>query len=41
MNIIPHLFNEKESALVINEIVIDEDYQKSDTEIETYESLED
>ena len=36
----PNLFNEEDIDLVIDEIVINKDFEKSDTEIETNESIE-
>ena len=38
--IIPNILNEEDIDLVIDEIVNNKDFQKSDTEIETYESVE-
>ena len=40
INIIPNILNEGDIDVVIDEIVNDKDFQKSDTEIETYENLE-
>ena len=40
VNIISNTFNEEDIDLVIEEIVNIEDFEKSDTEIETYESIE-
>ena len=40
MNIIPNILNEDDVDVVINEIVNDKDFDKSDTEIETYECIE-
>ena len=39
--IIPNILNEEDIDLVIKEIVDNKDFQKSDTDIETYESIED
>ena len=39
-HIIPNILNEKDCDIVIEEIVNIEDFEKSDTEIETYESIE-
>ena len=39
-NIIPNIFNEEGIDVVIDEINIEKDFQKSDTEIETYESIQ-
>ena len=38
--IIPNIRNEEDLDLVIEEIVNNKDFEKSDTEIETYESIE-
>ena len=38
---IPNILNEKDLDIVIEEIVNNKDFQKSDCEIETYESIED
>ena len=40
IHIIPNNLNEKDIDIVIDEIVNNKDLQKSDTEIETYESIE-
>ena len=40
IHIIPKVLNEKDIDLVIEEIVNNEDFAKSDTEIETYDSIE-
>ena len=40
IHIIPTILNEEVNDLVIEEIVINEDFEKSDTEIQTYESIE-
>ena len=40
INIIPDILNEEDVDEVIEEIVINKDFETSDTEIETYESLE-
>ena len=37
----PNILNEEDIDMVIEEIVNNKDFQKSDTEIETYESIED
>ena len=37
---IPNVLNEEDIDLVIEEIVNNKDFQKSDTEIETYESID-
>ena len=39
-NIIPNILNENDIDIVIDEIVNNKDFQKSNTEIETYESIE-
>ena len=39
--IIPNILNEEDLDLVIDEIVNNKDFEKSDTVIETYESIED
>ena len=39
-HIFPIFLNENDINVVIEEMVNDEDFQKSDTEIETYESIE-
>ena len=41
IHIIPNILNDEDIDLVIEEIVINKDFEKSDTEIETYESIED
>ena len=41
IHIIPNILNEEEIDVVIEEIVSNKDFEKSDTEIETYESRED
>ena len=40
IHIIPNILNEEDIDIVIEEIIINEDFEKSDTEIETYESIE-
>ena len=40
IHIIPIILKEEDIDLVIEEIVDDKDFQKSDCEIETYESIE-
>ena len=40
INIIPNVLNENDIDKVIEEIVDNKDFEKSDTEIETYESIE-
>ena len=40
INIIPNILNEEDIDIVIEEIVNNKDFQKSDTEIQTYESIE-
>ena len=40
INIIPSILNEEDIDVVIKEIVNSKDFEKSDTEIETYESIE-
>ena len=40
IHIIPKYFNEEDIDVVIEEIVNKKDFEKSDTEIETYESIE-
>ena len=40
IHIIPNILNEEDVDIVIHEIVNYKDFQKSDTEIETYESIE-
>ena len=39
-NIIPNILNEQDIDVVIEEVINNEDFQKSDIEIETYESIE-
>ena len=39
-HIIANILNEEDMDLVIGDIVNDNDFEKSDTEIETYESIE-
>ena len=41
VHIIPNILNEADIDIVIDESVINKDFQKSDIEIETYESIED
>ena len=41
IHIIPNTLNEEDSDLVIEEVINNKDFQKSDTEIETFESIED
>ena len=41
INIISNILNEEDINIVIEEIVKNKDFQKSDTEIETFESIED
>ena len=41
IHIIPIILNEEDLDVVIDEIVNNKDFQKSDTEIETYENIED
>ena len=41
IHIIPNILYEEDIDIVIDEIVNNKDVQKSDTEIETYESIED
>ena len=41
INIISNILNEEDIDIVIEEIVNNKDFEKSDTEIETYESIED
>ena len=41
IHIIPNILNETDIDIVIEDIVNNEDFEKSDTEIETYESIED
>ena len=40
IHIIPNILNEEDIDIVIEEVIINKDFEKSDTEIETYESLE-
>ena len=40
INIISNILNEEDIDIIIEEIVNNKDFQKSDTEIETYESIE-
>ena len=40
IHIKPNILNEEDIDVVIEEIVINTDFEKSDTEIETYESIE-
>ena len=40
IHIIPNILNEEDIDVVIDEIVNSKDFEKSDTEIETYESIE-
>ena len=40
INIIPNILNEEDIVIVIEEIVNNKDFEKSDTEIKTYESIE-
>ena len=40
IDIIPNILNEEDIDVVIEEIVHNKDFGKSDTEIETYESIE-
>ena len=40
IHIIPNILNEEDIDIVIEEIVKNKDFEKSDTEIETYESIE-
>ena len=40
INIIPNILNEADIDIVIDEILNNKDFEKSDTEIETYESIE-
>ena len=41
IHIIPNILNEEDIDVVIEEVINNKDFQKSDTEIETYESIED
>ena len=40
IHIIPNFLNEEDIDLVVEEIVNNKDFEKSDTEIETYESID-
>ena len=40
IHIIPNILNEEDIDIVIGEIVNNKDFEKSDTEVETYESIE-
>ena len=40
IHIIPNILNEEDIDIVIEEIVNNKDFEKTDTEIETYESIE-
>ena len=40
IHIIPNILIEKDIDIVIDEVVNDKYFQKSDTELETYESIE-
>ena len=40
-NIVPNILNEEDIDIVIEEIVNNKDFEKSDTEIETYDNIED
>ena len=40
INIIPYILNEEDLAVVIEEIVNNKDFEKTDTELKTYESIE-
>ena len=40
INIIPNILNEEDIDIVIEDVVNSKDFEKSDTEIETYESIE-
>ena len=40
IHMIPHILNEEDTDEVIDEIVNNKDFEKSDTEIDTYESIE-
>ena len=40
IHIIPNIFNEEDIDVVIEEIVNNKDFEKSNTEIKTYESIE-
>ena len=39
-NIIPNIFNEEDKDLIIDELVNDKDFEKSETEIKTFISIE-
>ena len=41
INIIPNIINETDIDIVIEEIVYNKDFQKSDTDIETFDNIED
>ena len=41
IHIIPYILNEADIDIVIEEIINNKDFEKSNTEIETYESIED
>ena len=41
LHINPNILNEQDIDVVIEEVIKNKDFQKSDTEIETYESIED
>ena len=41
IHIIPNILNEADIDIVIEEVINNKDFQKSNTEIETYESIED
>ena len=41
IHIIPNILNEEDIDVVVDEIVNNEELEKSDAEIETYESIED
>ena len=40
IHIIPHILNEEDIDIVIEEIVNNKDFRKSDTEIETFDNIE-
>ena len=40
INIIPNILNEEDLDIVIEEVINNKDFEKSDTEIETFESIE-
>ena len=40
IHIIPNILNEEDIDIVIAEIISNKDFEKSDTEIETFESIE-